>query len=158
MRSLFLFFILFCSVQLNAQSSGAAIANDSVVEGLSESELQTAKEDYQRMLKSQRNIDKNEYNRMIKEKLKGVDASIDMRNDKIRDLDDIREVVTRKLTGNIHKTDFTSVEEGVEAVMRSYALIEEIMQENKELYGLIKRATIKQQLEIYKRVRPNIGY
>jgi hypothetical protein len=42
--------------------------------------------------------------------------------------------------------------------MRSYTLIEEIMQENKELYGLIKRATIKQQLEIYKRVRPNIGY
>ena len=157
MKYLFLFFTLFSFVLLNAQSN-STISKDSAGVGLSESELKTAKEGYVLMMASKSNLDKDEYNEMIKRKLKGVDASINLMTDKIRNLGDIREVVKKKLTGNIHKTDFTSVEEGVEAIMKSYALYQKIIDENKELYALLNKATVKQQVEIAKHGLPKLGY
>lgn len=143
-----LFFIYVFVFNLNAQNSNNG--------GLSTSELQTAKEKYLHMMKTETYILKKKSHRDISKKIK--DAGVPpietfLVGSQLSEEQTWKKMtlnVRKWLTENFNKTKFTSVDEGVKTIMTSIELQRKIEGENKDLFDLLKRANKEQMHEILK--------
>ena len=129
----YIIFFLFCLVSVNAQSTNRTLAQDSVKYGLSNEELQKAKEMYALMTKS------NTYH-LYKEAINDNAIKLGNANYPADLKTSDRKEVEKWLQGNIHDTQYASVEEGIDMITKTSILMNKMYNENIELYTLMRRS------------------
>ncbi len=151
MKYLILSFLLLTVLHSYPQSAVPVI--DTVKKGLSESELNRAKELYTQMTQTATYIHLKKKMSAFNEKLNRVDIGpsaeqkMVMLNQKEpgKALDSL---YRKRLTDNLSKTEFKSVEEGMAGLGELKDLERKKQEENAELYSLRKRASQVQLREI----------
>ncbi|QYJ68871.1 hypothetical protein [Flavobacterium litorale] len=158
MKYLVLFF--FFAITLNAQS--VDIAQDSIGKGLSESELQIAKQQYLEMIQTDNYIQYKKNIKVMVQKLNGLQMFPQEKLDeylangkKIEELS-IEEYRKKWLEENIKKTDFKSVEEALKFYKSTEVLLEKTQKSYEKLYQFIAKANIEQIKEITLPSKPSI--
>jgi hypothetical protein len=127
----------------NAQSTPTAASIDSTKTGLTEKELQLAKDLYVKMMKTETYV-------LFKKDLRT--RSKKLKNLKLPPYGEMnqcdREQVKKWLAANLSKTDFKSVDEGLDTLLKGCMLLEKLHVDNAELYSLISKAKVAQIGEI----------
>ncbi len=141
MKHIFLL-LLFASLGLNAQSVSPAPVSKPK-DGLSKSELEYAKQLYISMMQTETYISGKKNSRKISKKLNGLKIP-DYKEVNLCKMIDVR----KWLTINIGKTNFKSPEEGVAMYEKGCELLEKLLNDNAELYELLRKANSQQFREI----------
>ena len=128
---------------------------DSIKKGLSYTELLVAKKKYIEMMKSDTYIQNRENITILNEKLNGVElfsideiVKISKGNNGKTEMHHYEEFIRKRLAENINKTKFVSVDEGVEFHVKYIKLYVKELEENAQLYALMRKATSEQLSEI----------
>lgn len=142
----------FISVQAQQTLKGQT---ESVKKGLSDTDLLIAKKKYLEMMKSDTYIQNRRNITIMNEKLNGVElfsieeiVKMSKDNDGKDEMLLFKEFIRKRLAENINKTNFISVDEGVELHVQGIKLQEKELEENAQLYALMRKATREQFSEI----------
>ncbi|NDI98936.1 hypothetical protein GWA97_07600 [Flavobacterium sp. LaA7.5] len=145
MRFLFIFFLSILSLNSVAQTKS----------GLSSAEVNIAKQKFEAMMETDTYIKLHENIITVNKKLNGVKPIELKKLSKIEDINDLKHKLKIHLAPNIKKTDFKSVDEAVDEIIKNALLTHKLITDNKEVYDLIRRATTKQRIYITEAEREN---
>lgn len=150
----FLIIFSFICFAANAQSVDS-LNKGSAKSGLSEFELQIAKDDYLKMMQSETYIEMHKEIKTLNKKLKGVKLFDVTNADWIKDMDGFKKALREVLRESITRTDFKSLDEAVDAIVKNFQLMQKNISENSELYVLIAKANREQIAQIMAPERRN---
>jgi hypothetical protein len=144
MKYIIIIFSLLLSISVNAQTSSAQNVEKEL---LTEQEVKIAKELYIKMMQTETYKLQRQNMTRFRQKLNGV--NIYPKNINPETLEEDSKMAKKKLEENIAKTKFGSFKEAIDLMEEGKALTAKMMDENKELFDLIKRASAEQIREIY---------